>query len=116
VWLSITGWWTRNPTELAAVADDDVASAIRSAITDAASVLATAESLRAANQQALALHVVDLLALAPGDEDVVLAARALKVQLCRDLAAQAQSFDRQSIYVTSANVIETPPAAPTGIR
>jgi uncharacterized sulfatase len=116
VWLSITGWWTRNPTELAAVADDEAASAIRSAITDPASVLAAAESLRATNQQALALHVVDLLALAPGDEDVVVAARALKVQLCRDLANQAQSFDRQSIYITSANVIESPPAAPTGIH
>jgi hypothetical protein len=56
------------------------------------------------------------LALTPGDEDVVVAARALKVQLCRDLAAQAQSFDRQSIYLTSASVIETPPTAPTGIH
>jgi glyoxylase-like metal-dependent hydrolase (beta-lactamase superfamily II) len=116
VWTSITGWWSRNPTELAAVADDDVATAIRSAISDPASVLSVAEALRAANKQALALHVVDLLALTPGDEDVVVAARALKVQLCRDLAAQAQSFDRQSIYLTSASVIETPPTAPTGIH
>ncbi len=116
VWNAITGWWSRNPTDLAAVADDDVATAVRSAISDPAQVLLTAESLRAVGQQALALHVVDLLALVPGNEDVVLAARTLKVQLCRDLAANAQSFDRQSIYLTSANVIESPPAAHTGIH
>jgi glyoxylase-like metal-dependent hydrolase (beta-lactamase superfamily II) len=116
VWHSITGWWSRNPTHLVEIPEEDVASAVRTAISDPQTVLDTARNLQASGSGELALHVVDLLALAPGDEDVVVQARALKVELCRSLAEASDDFSCSSLYTSSADIIENPPGVPTGVR
>lgn len=60
-----SGWWTsRNPTDLHPLHPDDAAAAIRSVV-DADVVLATARSLIAGDQHQAAMHVLDLIAMAP---------------------------------------------------
>ena len=66
----------------------------------------------------LAMHVVDLLALAPDDADpLVAAARALKAQLCVDRQKQVlDCFPVQQAYRAGANVISGKVSFHTGIR
>lgn len=116
VWGSLSGWWHRNPTELAAVPDADAAAAIRSAITDTETVLATARSLHEAGKGTLALHVIDLLALVPGDDVIATGARKLKADICRDLGTSSEDFSQSALYLTAAKVLTDPPDRPTGIR
>jgi uncharacterized sulfatase len=111
-----TGWWDRNPTSLHPAHPDEAGAAVLSAITDRGAVLERARALAAQGQAQLALHVVDVLALAPGDDPDVVAARALKAQLCRTLAEGARSFVSQSLYVSSARIVEEGAAKPTGVR
>ena len=87
-----------------------------SAIADRDAVLVRAQELAEAGETQLALHVVDVLALAPGDEAVVVAARELKSELCRELAKTARSFVSQSLYVSSARLIEDGTDLKTGLR
>ncbi|MDH3707651.1 MAG: alkyl sulfatase [Acidimicrobiia bacterium] len=96
------GWWDRNPTSLHPVPPAEAAAAVCSAITDPAAVLARAAELAEAGQTQHALHVIDLLALASGDDEHVVAARTLKAQLCRTRAGQVPSFVSQSLFHTSA--------------
>ena len=79
-------------------------------------VLARAHELAKAGEAQLALHVVDLLALAPGDEPEVVDARQLKAELCTLLAEESSSFVSQSLYLSSAGVIRDEPKKHTGIR
>ena len=116
VWASAVGWWDRNPTWLRSAPEGDVAQAIRSAISDPGAVLARAEALRENGDRQLALHVVDLLALAPGGDEIVLAARALKAALCYELAEVEENFTRQSLYRSAGDIISNPPSVPTGVR
>ena len=88
-----------------------------SAITDRQAVLDRVRVLFDEGSVQLALHVIDVLALAPGDDPDVVAARALKAELCRSLAEDADSFVSQSLYVSSARIIESGGAElPTGVR
>ena len=66
-----TGWWDRNPTDLHPAHPDEAASAVRSALSDPEEVLRRVRHLAGEGRTQLALHVVDLLATVPGDEDVV---------------------------------------------
>ena len=116
VWESIVGWWDRNPTSLQALPEGQVADAIRSAITDPESVLRRARELNDRGDSALALHVVDLLALAPGGDPIVEEARQLKSLICSALAENSQVFSVQALYRTAAAVIADPPPIETGIR
>ena len=111
-----TGWWDRNPTNLHPAHPDAAGAAILSAITDRKAVLARARELADSGEVQLALHVVDVLALAPVDEDVVEEARALKAELCRKLALTARSFVSQSLYVSSARLIGDGTDLETGLR
>ncbi|WP_223735625.1 hypothetical protein [Streptomyces purpurogeneiscleroticus] len=62
---------------------DDVAAAARAdAITDKQAVLDHATRLRDGGRLQEALHVIDLLALAPGDDPHVVLARKLKAPVC----------------------------------
>ena len=79
-------------------------------------MLARAEALRENGDRQLALHVVDLLALAPGGDEIVLAARALKATLCYELAEVEENFTRQSLYRSAGDIISNPPSVPTGVR
>ena len=111
-----TGWWDRNPTHLHPAHPDAAGSAILSALPDRHEVLARARTLAGQGETQLALHVVDLLALAPGDDAQVAEARQLKGELCLKLAESATSFVSQSLYVSSARIIAEGSPKPTGIR
>jgi alkyl sulfatase BDS1-like metallo-beta-lactamase superfamily hydrolase len=110
------GWWDRNPTHLHPAHPDAAAAAVAQAITDRGAVLARVRELRDAGQVQLALHVVDVLALAPGDEPDLVDARALKAELCRVLAEDSPSFVSQSLYLSAARVIADGAPKPTGVR
>ena len=87
-----------------------------SALTDRGAVLARANELLSAGEPQLALHVVDLLALAPGETPEVVEARLLKARICRTLAEEAPSFVSQSLYISSGRILKRGAPHPTGIR
>jgi len=111
-----TGWWDRNPTHLHPAHPDAAGSAILSALTGRQEILARARTLAEQGETQLALHVIDVLALSPGDEAEVVEARRLKGELCLKLAENATSFVSQSLYVSSARIISEGAPKPTGIR
>ncbi|WP_416900223.1 MAG: alkyl sulfatase dimerization domain-containing protein [Minwuia sp.] len=97
------GWWTsRNATDLHPSAPKDSAAAVASAITDRAAVLERARQLRDSGERQLALHVIDLLALAPGDDADLKAARQLKAELLDDFAQAHPSVVSRNLYRSSA--------------
>jgi alkyl sulfatase BDS1-like metallo-beta-lactamase superfamily hydrolase len=87
-WESFGGWWDRNPTSLRPAPVATAAAAVLSAV-EPDTVLATARGLQAAGHTQLALHVVDLVALAdPAAHPSVAEARALKADLCTQRMAE----------------------------
>ena len=76
------GWWDRNPTSLHP-AHPSIVAGVVSAITDPTAVIAKAEEFRDTGEVQLALHVIDVLALAEGDDPVLVEARQLKSELLR---------------------------------
>jgi alkyl sulfatase BDS1-like metallo-beta-lactamase superfamily hydrolase len=100
------GWWDRNPTSLHPAAPAAAASAVLSALVDKAAVLARARELDASGETQLALHVIDLLALAPGDDPEVVEARQLKAELCRKRAREVDPYVSQACYRSSAALLE----------
>jgi uncharacterized sulfatase len=106
LWREENGWWDRNPTTLHPARPDDAASAALSAIADRGAVLARARELAEAGETQLALHVVDLLALAPGDAPDLQEARALKAELCRKRAGEIAPYVSKALYQTSAARLE----------
>jgi uncharacterized sulfatase len=113
---SETGWWDRNPTTLHPSPPDARGSAVLSAISDRASVIERARTLASQGDTQLALHVIDLLALAPGDDPDVVEARRLKGEWARERAKQVSSFVSRSLYSSSAALIEEGKGDPAGIR
>jgi alkyl sulfatase BDS1-like metallo-beta-lactamase superfamily hydrolase len=105
------GWWDRNPTTLHPAAPAEAAAAVMSAIADPQAVLDRARSLADEGQTQLALHVVDLLALGHGDEPVVVAARALKAELCLSRASEITPYVSKSCYRSSARLLADGPAS-----
>ena len=67
-------------------------------------VLARAQELHAQGQHQLALHVVDLIAQAPGGDDVLVAARQLKGDCADALARDCPTFVSRSIYFGAARL------------
>ncbi len=115
VYRSQFGWWEDlNPTSLHPAHPADVARELRAAITDPAAVLDRARALGAAGDVRLALHVVDLLALGAGDEPVVVEARTLKAELCRQAALGNPSYVTQSLYLDGADELERANEAAAG--
>jgi uncharacterized sulfatase len=100
------GWWDRNPTTLHPASRSDAASAVLSAIADPQQVLTRARELADAGETQLALHVIDLLALAPGDEPEVAEARALKSELCQARAKQVRPYVSKACYRSSARLLD----------
>ncbi|MEM7140223.1 MAG: alkyl sulfatase dimerization domain-containing protein [Actinomycetota bacterium] len=99
------GWWDRNPTTLHPAAPADAAAAVLSAV-DPALVIARARELAAAGDDQLALHVIDLVALAPGADPAVVEARMFKAELCRSRAKVVQPFVSKSCYRSSAWLLD----------
>lgn len=103
IYRAENGWWTsRNATDLHPAAPADAAAAVLSAITDRNAVLARARELRDQGQRQLALHVIDLLAEAPGDEPEIVAARELKADLLDAFATAHPSVVSRNLYRSSA--------------
>lgn len=95
---SETGWWDGNPTTLHPERPAVAAAARADAITDKQAVLDRAARLRDEGRVQEALHVIDLLALAPGDTPEFAAARELKSELCALRAKEATSYVSRSFY------------------
>ncbi|WP_425825775.1 alkyl sulfatase dimerization domain-containing protein [Streptomyces fractus] len=95
---SETGWWDGNQTTLHPSRPSVAAAARAEAITDKQAVLDHAARLRDTGQVQEALHVIDLLALAPGDARELAAARELKSELCGLRAKEATSYVSRSFY------------------
>lgn len=95
---SETGWWDGNPTTLHPSRPAEAASVCAEAITDKQAVLNQAARLRDAGQVQQALHVIDLLALAPGNDPEIVQARELKTELCELRRKDATSYVSRSFY------------------
>jgi glyoxylase-like metal-dependent hydrolase (beta-lactamase superfamily II) len=103
IYRAENGWWEdRNPTTLHPAHPTTTATEIATAITDKQAVLNHATHLRDTGQTQQALHVIDLLALAPGDQPELEHARQLKRELCATLAQHNPSYISQSIYLAAA--------------
>lgn len=102
IWRMENGWWDRNPTHLHPARPRDAAAAVLSALADPKRVLTEALALQSDGETQLALHVLDLLALAESDTPEVKAARELKSQLCRERAKQVPSIVSRQLLLSSA--------------
>ena len=117
IYRSENGWWDRNPTSLHPAAPQEVAQALGQAITDKAAVLVQARHLAEGGQLQLALHVIDLLALAEGDAPEIAEARRLKAGWLRERARTVTSYISKSLYhhgaaqLAAAGDVSVPPAA-----
>jgi len=100
------GWWDRNPTTLHPSPPDQAASEILSALGDPTTVVSRAKKLAEEGQTQLALHVIDLVALASGDDPVVAEARAVKAELCRTRSKEVEPFVSKSCYRSSARLLD----------
>jgi len=100
------GWWDRNPTTLHPASQAEVADAVLAALGKPSAVVEKAEALRDAGQVQLALHVIDLVALAEGNDPVVVRAREVKAELCRLRAKEVTPFVSKSLYESSARILE----------
>ncbi|MDM0047104.1 alkyl sulfatase dimerization domain-containing protein [Variovorax dokdonensis] len=105
IWRSENGWWNRNPTDLHPAAPAAAAQAVFDAIPDRQRVLTHARQLQRNGQTQLALHVVDLLALCEtaDDDPLLIQARELKAQLCRERALQVSSMVSRNLYLSAAD-------------
>ncbi|MCP5265893.1 MAG: MBL fold metallo-hydrolase [Burkholderiaceae bacterium] len=100
-----SGWWTsRNPTDLHPAAPDAAATAILAAV-DPARVIAAARAHAESGEHQLALHVIDLLAMAPGNDPLLAEARELKAACCDALSRQTAPFVSRSLYRGSARLL-----------
>lgn len=116
IYRSENGWWDRNPTSLHPEAPEVVASAMADAITDKAGVIAAASAHAEAGRWQMALHVIDLLATAPGDAPALIQARKLKANWLRERARQVSSYVSRNLYRVSAEMIDNGTQARFGIR
>ncbi len=111
-----SGWWDRNPTSLHPSLPSDAASAVLSAITDRDAVIKKAEELRDGGEIQLALHVIDLIALAEGEDAIVIQARALKTELLRLRGKEVTAFVSKSLYESSARLLENGETSWTNLK
>ena len=98
------GWWDRNPTHLHPVDPEAAANAILSTV-DPEAVLSRTRELQEKGEIQLALHVIDLVALAPGDVGSVGEAKALKAELCSQRARQVAPYVSKALLHSSAALL-----------
>lgn len=106
IYRSENGWWDRNPTSLHPEAPETIGRAVAEAITDKRGVIAHACSLAKEGRWQLALHVIDLLAIAEGDAPEIAEARSLKAEWLRERARQVPSYVSRNLYRVGADMIE----------
>lgn len=115
IYRSENGWWDRNPTSLHPEAPEAIGTAVADAITDKAGVIAAASAHADAGRWQMALHVIDLLATAPGDTPELAQARRLKANWLRARARQVPSYVSRNLYRVSAEMIDNGTQARFGI-
>lgn len=98
VWRIEAGWWDRNITSVHPAPLDDSTGAVLDAITDKAAVLDAARAHLAAGEPQLALHVVDLLAMARREIPEVTEAKALKAEIAAALAEDSPTYMSENYY------------------
>ncbi|GJM36867.1 MAG: hypothetical protein DHS20C19_02340 [Acidimicrobiales bacterium] len=98
VWRIESGWWDRNITSVHPAPFGDSTSAVLDAITDKQAVLDAARAHLAAGEPQLALHVVDLLAMARVDIPEVVEAKALKAEIAAVLAENSPTYMSENYY------------------
>ncbi|WP_423459109.1 alkyl sulfatase dimerization domain-containing protein [Ottowia sp. VDI28] len=106
IYRSENGWWDRNPTSLHPEAPDAIGEAVASPITDKAGLITAASAHADAGRWQMALHVIDLLAIAPGDAPELTQARRLKAAWLRARARQVPSYVSRNLYRVSAEMID----------
>lgn len=106
LWREENGWWDRNPTSLHPAHPAAAADAILSALPDPGAVLARARELEEAGDIQLALHVIDLLALASAETPEVREAKEMKARLCLSRADQIEPYVSKALYKSSAMKID----------
>jgi len=116
IYRSENGWWDRNATSLHPSPPEAAAQAMADAIADKPAVIRAARALAEQGQTQLALHVIDLLATAPGAAPEIGEARTLKAQWLRERARQVPSFVSRSLYHAVANRLEDGSAVELGLR
>ncbi len=105
IYRSENGWWDRNPTSLHPAHPGHAASAVLAAVSDRKSVLDKAESLMEAGEVQLALHVIDILALAPDDDEDVRKAKVLKSKLLHLRSKDVPSVVSKNLYLSHADAL-----------
>ncbi|MDM0047105.1 alkyl sulfatase dimerization domain-containing protein [Variovorax dokdonensis] len=116
IWRSENGWWDRNPTQLHPARPADAAAAILAALGEPASVVAHCRSLAQAGQTQLAMHVIDLIAQAGGDDPVLAEAREFKASLCEERSTQCSSVVSRQILLSCAEDLRGLPIGSTRER
>ncbi len=106
IYRSETGWWDRNPTSLHPDHPRDAASAILSAISDRKTVIDMARNLMEEGKVQTALHVIDILALAPDDDEDVKEAKKLKSKLLHLRSENLPSVVSQKLYLSHADSLD----------
>ena len=99
------GWWDRNPTHLHPADPAAAREAILSAI-DPEAIVSRAHELHVQGKTQLALHVIDLVALAPGNDGAVGKAKALKARLCSQRAREVAPYVSKALFWSSASLLK----------
>lgn len=106
IYRSENGWWDRNPTNLHPAHPHDAAKAVLDAISDRKAVLDKARKLMEEGQAQLALHVIDILALAPVNDEEVKEARRLKSKLLHQVSGNVPSLVSTNLYLSHADFLD----------
>ncbi len=106
IYRSENGWWDRNPTNLHPAHPQDAASAVASAISDRKSILDKANKLMEEGKTQLALHVIDILALAPDDDEDVITAKKIKSKLLHLRSEDVPSVVSTNLYLSHADALD----------
>lgn len=107
IYRSENGWWDRNATTLHPAPPQQAAAEIAAAVADHGALLRHAQALAERGDTQLALHVIDVLALAPDQIPSVREARRLKAAWLRQCATQVRSYVSRSLYGAAADALES---------
>lgn len=97
-WRIEAGWWDRNITSVHPAPAKDSTKAVLDAIVDKRAVLNAAQAHLSAGESQLALHVVDLLAMATDGTPEVAEAKALKATIAGRLAEDSPTYMSENYY------------------
>lgn len=98
VWRIESGWWDRNITSVHPASAKDSTGAILDAISDKQAVLAAAQAHMAKGEHQLALHVIDLLAMAQEDTPEVAKAKDIKRAIAAAPAEDSPTYMSENYY------------------